>query len=52
MECESNNKNEDEVLGQIGQHVLHAGHLALFGDIEAAEAEMQRAIDLLKSTQS
>lgn len=41
----------DELLGQIGHHVIRAGHLALFGDIEAAEEEMQHAIDLLKRTQ-
>lgn len=52
MVCGTNDrKDDDQVLGRIGHHVIHAGHFALFGDIEAAEAEMQQAIDLLKSTQ-
>lgn len=38
-----------ELEGRIGHHLLRAGHLALFGDIEGAESEMQQAIDLLKS---
>lgn len=52
MECDTNDrKDDDQVLGRIGQHVLRAGHFALFGEIEAAEIEMQQAIDLLKSTE-
>jgi hypothetical protein len=51
MECNASDINEfDELLGQIGHHVLRAGHLALFGDLEAAEIEMGRAITLLNST--
>lgn len=40
----------DEALGQIGHHVLRAGYLAIFGDVEGAEREMNQAIDLLNST--
>lgn len=40
-----------ELLTLAEHHAIRSEHLALIGDIEAAEAEMQRAIDLLKSTQ-
>ena len=52
MECNITDiKGVEELLGRIGHHVLRAGHFALFGDIDAAEQEMQQAIDLLKTTQ-
>ena len=45
-------KELNELLGQMAHHVIHAGHLALFCDIDAAEAEMEKAIGLLKPTHS
>jgi predicted RNA polymerase sigma factor len=53
MECSIVDiKEVHELLGLMNHHVNRAGHLAAFGDIEAAEKEMQRAIDLLNTTQS
>lgn len=50
MECKTS-EDHNEVLGQIGHHVIRAGHMALFGDVEGAEKEMELVIILLKSIQ-
>jgi predicted RNA polymerase sigma factor len=53
MECNIVDiKEAHELLGLMNHHAIRAGYLATFGDIEAAEKEMQRAIDLLNTTQS
>lgn len=52
MDCETNDiKDESEALGQISHHVIRAGHMALFGDVEGAEKEMEIVVILLKSIQ-